>query len=880
MRLGAKITGLTTLLALVAGSTASAKFPTSEPDYTKGETIPFRNNHGIISDSLNCGPIGFMAQCWGTGGRNPTHDSRMLSVWDIHRGSPADGKLQPGDVILGVISPKIPPYRPYGFIPPTKKPPAKEDYIDATKFPYDVRKALAAAITEAEKEENGGRLVLNVWRDGRNGTVDLELPVMGSYSRITPFHCEKSERLITKIADRIVERGPHKESGIAASLDGLGLLATGEEKYIDFLRKWVREYDKFDPTIKELDRRGSGWFLSYELIFLAEYYMATGDEYIRPTLERYAETIALGQSFAGTWTHFMTHPDLNYGRDHGMTASYGSMNTVTGSCAVGLVLARKAGVESEKVNTAIRKALSFLAYFAERGTVPYGDNTPIIGKNDNNGKNSQSAVLFDLAGMPKQARYFSKMAVASDGIREQGHTGHYWSFIWGHIGAARAGDEAAHAFTKNMLWFRELERRHDGDHAVQPQLRTGHWKVQYWSTAGVRLMELCLPRKKIHLTGKGGNSFKPITGQELYDAVDAGVRLPTSEDSVEELFNDLASFSPAIRYKAAEALSEKGGNFTDRLISLLQTAEDPHVRRGAATALGYTTSSHATEVIDALVETLETTDDRVLQFFIVKAFKGDGLRNTSAIAKAVPALFKLVTIDDPEDPWNKLHNEIAITLFANRDALVYPFGAKEPKNMQYVDDELLIAALRSWFTNANGSARGGASKLLANLNEKQLEPLWREIFLMGTLPAPSGVMNHQKSMTNSVKVMARKGFKEGAMLGAIQIRRPGWGEERRVPAIAEILPEFGQYAEPYDQDVILYIQWLLDREKEKAAKRDNVSKWAQRKIDGYEALISTFRRSLPDKDLRSIAPYLKPGDLELAKELVDHYPTKSKPWNR
>jgi len=875
------------LLASSIASVASARvrLPETEPDYTKGEELPLRRSW-LISDSMNVGPIGVMAQCWSRqDGSDPTHDSRMLDIHTVYEGSPADGKLLPGDVILGVISPKIPPHRMYNWVPPTEELPGKDQFIDATRFPYDVRKALAAAITEAEKVENGGELILNIWREGEAIPVAVQLPVMGTYSRTTPFDCEKTATLITKTADQIVERGLGN-GGVQSSLDALGLLATGEQKYIDYLHQWVREAPKFDPSETEIWRRGdaaSTWDISYEITFLAEYYMATGDAYIKPTLDRFAEIIIKGQSHAGTWTHLMADPEFNFGREHGMTASYGSMNTVTGACSVGLVLARKAGVKHERLDLAIEKSLNFLAYFAERGTIPYGDHTPWIKSNDSNGKNSQCAVLFDLADRPEEARYFSKMTLASHRYREQGHTGHYWSFIWGHIGAARAGEEAANAFTKSLNWFHELERRPDNDYIVQPQLRHGHWKTEYWKTAGIRLLGLCVPRKAIYLTGKGGSSFAPITGEELVDVLEKGNEWPSENDTLDELFYQLASWSPVVREYAAMALGEKDDDLVDELITLLRYAKDENLRRGAAMGLAYA-GRGSEEAVDALIHTLQTSDDQVLKHFVVRAFKGpqhgNGIGSSNAIAKAVPVLLKQATIEDPKDPWNKLHSEIASTLFNGNDAIAYDRRRNEIINMENVDRDLLVASLKSFFTNVNAYARGWSSRILKHLDDETLEPLWRDIYLATLIPAPSGVMAHQNVMTDGLMLMAEKGFKEGAILAATQIRRPGWGEERRVQQVAEILPAFGQYAQPFDKDVQLYIGYLLNWEREKVRERGEMSPNNEQQIKSYESILATFEKPLPKKELNSIAPYLEPGDLELAKEMLEYYPTKSKPWNR
>jgi len=61
--------------------------------------------------------------------------------------------------------------------------------------------------------------------------------------------------------------------------------------------------------------------------------------------------------------------------------------------------------------------------------------------------------------MREAARFFSRMTVASYGERERGHTGNYFSFLWGPLGASRAGPQAASAFLNELWWYFDLARR-------------------------------------------------------------------------------------------------------------------------------------------------------------------------------------------------------------------------------------------------------------------------------------------------------------------------------------------------------------------------------------------------------------------------------------
>ena len=246
------------LSALLAFSQAAyANKNADEPDYTKGDAFE-------LSFPYALGPTGAFGNIWvpkgHTGRTDKTH---MIQVAKVDAGSPSDGVLKPFDVILG---------------------------IGDNSFKSDIRKELAAAIAEAEKNENQGELVLKIWRpelemgevreyltgaawhqarkegknilkdgrksyilvnkavpkktnEGKHIKVTLHLPIMGSFSKTSPWECPKTKAIIDKTAEQIVKKGlviparihprtkepipPQAKGGIANLIDALGLLATG-----------------------------------------------------------------------------------------------------------------------------------------------------------------------------------------------------------------------------------------------------------------------------------------------------------------------------------------------------------------------------------------------------------------------------------------------------------------------------------------------------------------------------------------------------------------------------------------------------------------------------------------------------------------------------
>ena len=141
------------LLACVLTTTVHAAPPSkvSNPDFTKGEPIPEGATH-----DWNLGPTG--ARGWIYSNKLETSQARQIMVTKVDPGSPADGILRPGDVILGAA----------GHL-----------------FKSDPRTELGQAIGTAEA--SSGRLVLINWRDGRRKRVTVKLPVLGRYAATAPF---------------------------------------------------------------------------------------------------------------------------------------------------------------------------------------------------------------------------------------------------------------------------------------------------------------------------------------------------------------------------------------------------------------------------------------------------------------------------------------------------------------------------------------------------------------------------------------------------------------------------------------------------------------------------------------------------------------------
>lgn len=151
---------------------AAAPSVMGQPDFTVGDPIPEGAEH-----DWNLGATGLRG--WIYSDKLVTSDARQIRVMEVDDGSPADGVLQVGDVILGVAG---------------------------RSFAYDPRTEFGKALTLAESEAGGGELSVTRWRDGETAEVSLTLPVLGSYSATAPYDCPKSRRILARGCKRLAKR--------------------------------------------------------------------------------------------------------------------------------------------------------------------------------------------------------------------------------------------------------------------------------------------------------------------------------------------------------------------------------------------------------------------------------------------------------------------------------------------------------------------------------------------------------------------------------------------------------------------------------------------------------------------------------------------------
>ena len=740
-------TSIALLLCLTVLSSQAAEPLGPPPDATKDPKA------AAGKSDWNLGPTGMRG--WMFVRDNYTDEARQIVVTKIDAGSPAAGVMELDDVIVGVAG----------------KP-----------FAEDARRVLGREIGDAEKD---GKLKLSVWRKGARKEIDLNVRVMGAYSDTAPYDCPKSQKILEEGCAHIAKNKDFGKTLIGCT----ALLASGDPKYADLLKEKAHEIAPKNPNFpidKWVPGNPGGWITGYYCVFLSEYFLATGDKYVLPAVQEYAHFIALGQSRIGTWGSNMAWTDLNGGVVHGNIPGYGALNQAGLVCHMGLILALKCGIKDDdgEIKAALKRANDFLSYYVGKGTIPYGDHNPTLNCHDDNGKNCEAALAFDLQGMKEGSQFYTKLITASYDDREEGHTGNQFSHQWAGPGVARGGPKAAAAFLKEMRWYYDLARTWQGNFVYQG---LGGGGGGYWDPTCGYMLTYALPLRKIYLTGKDAKEDTWLSDKDIKEAIEAGRSIDYAKLPNHELMKHLGSWSLVVRTRAAEATTKQQDDPVPALIKLLE-GDDAQARIGACQALKELKARSA-PAVPTLTKLLDH-DDIWLRICAAEALAGIGEPARSAL----PAMLKACARQDPKDPRGFQRRGLAFSLFYPRGAL--GGDGLLAKSLDGVDRALLYPAIRGVATTDDGRARGCLRSAYQSLTLNDVRALAPDIVKSIAEKAPSGEMFAGGVRLAGVKLLAGYHIEEGIALAFTAMDWRNWGAGERIAVCLDALKEYGAHALP------------------------------------------------------------------------------------
>lgn len=709
------------------------------PDLTKGEELTRINERWV-------GPVGIYCGAWRPRQRsNEAQWVRQLLVQKIEEGSPADGVLQVGDVILGADgtgAKQVPLFEgaTWAMIP------------------------IANAINEAEARKPAV-LKLLVWRNGETKTIPIQLDYLGRYSEMAPYNCEKSANILKKGIDALLK----EEKGDKAGLGVLCLLAAADPD--------DPRYDAVMAKAKEwahaLEEGGSPWFVGPKMMALSEYYMKSKDESIFPKLEALAEHHALGVSWFGTCGHRYSEPQPD-GSPNGRIAGYGPITCSGALGFLGLSLAREAGVKSEAVEKSHKAQLAFFGHFGGKSGMGYGEHAYGIGDSggDYNGKCAMSGLALSLEEDQREdVKFFAvKAALSTSDIRKYAHGGSFFGQVFHPIGAALGGKKTANLQFREVRWHMDLKRRWD-DRWIYDSSGNGYTDFEH---AAAALIFYATPLKQIVMTGRDRNPAHEFTEAE-FDEVLKVKHYDATKVSLDQLLADLPTCRGFMRGHVGKELARRvkenpeAAESAETIDRLLAMAADPDAglygQTGACFALMMikdrssepVKSMRNAEIAEAMISLLGN-DTAYIRFAAVRVMqKLDAAtlrRHADAIMDAIIATARPTFPLDMEDPLQWAHGEMGVLLINN--------ALKD--GLDGVNRDKLIPAIRSLLQTPNGGARGASSAILSKLNKEETLAVSDLLVDNIKVSPPGNAMGGNLSTLNSQKALAAHYFEEAISL--------------------------------------------------------------------------------------------------------------------
>ena len=706
-----------------------------------------------------------------------TSAARQILIDEVAKGSPADGLVAVGDVIVGL------------------------EMVGASgPFTTDARVAFGNAITAAETTEGKGQLRLQVWSKGVTKTVTIPLKVMGSYSDTSPFYqCPKAKSIVEQGCRAILKRGlqcadyspDNWDPSIPDNVNALALLASGNPAYLPALKAYAHKLGPPDMNLV-LKEGMYAWTWSYANLFLTEYHLATQDEAVLPAIRDISKKIAMGQSAVGTYGH-----GFRVAGNNGTLGGYGAINQAGLICWMSMALAQKCGVNDPVVQAAVEKSRTFYSFYIGKGSIPYGDHPPYW-LHDDNGKSGAAAVTFDILGDAAGARFFSRMSTAAYGEKELGHTGNYLGYLWGALSANRAGPEAVAAFLKEQRWYYDLARRWDGSFFTNARDNYD------FDMTGLFVLHEALPLHKIYISGKGTHPDNFVSKETLQQLIDGGRDFNLGPfdyayifKSTEQLLDALGNWSPTVRQRAAKQVANLSDDVVPQLIALL-ASKDLNARYGACLAL-QSMQGRAAAATDALITQLATTDMwlRVRAAFALTSIGRPAL-------KAVPQLLKMSVVVNPADPRGLEAKYLSYALFrADFIDQIPPQPGLVANSLEGIDRDLVYPALRRMLASDDGIGTFAVRSMFKTLSTDELKSLEPEILKVANDTAPSGEMYAQEIRVDALKFLAKNQIIKGLPVFIEYARtQNGWGQRT-----CEILPLLKQYG-PAARDILPQLKAL------------------------------------------------------------------------
>lgn len=437
---------------------------------------------------------------------HPTH----LVVRHVFAGSPAHGRVRVGDHVIGAGGARfaVPHRDGYGM-----------DVFGARGPIEDFARAL-----EHSQGQNGGKLGLEIERDGATRAVELALGTKyGAFAPTFPIECAKSARIRAELLAFLL-RSQHDDGSFGDPvLDlfaPLALLSSGTKEHLAAVERNARFHAR---TTKARDTDDLiNWRYMTAAIVLSEYQLSTNERWVVRELEEVrdflygSQYLALSQvspkvkeSHPDSWPKDARQQHGGWGHNPGFEG-YGPIAMLTGEGALAFSLMQRCGVAIDR--TRHDAAFAFL----ERGTgtsgyVWYADDVASPTDWADMGRTGAAAIANELSPWPgSEYRTRARKHALLIGEHPESYPDTHGSPIlgMGYAALAAALDPASfrRLMDANRWWF-ALAQCGDGTFYYQPNRdNAGYGADSRLCASAVTAFVFSIPERKLAITGR---KFEP-----------------------------------------------------------------------------------------------------------------------------------------------------------------------------------------------------------------------------------------------------------------------------------------------------------------------------------------------------------------------------------
>lgn len=437
------------------------------------------------------------------------NEPTALLVKYVFPGSPASGQIEAGDVIVGAGG------QPFQV-------PHRNGYGREVFGGHGPIMHFANALEACQAKKADGKLKVSVRRGGK--VMELSLAISkayGSYAPTFPAQCPKSEKLLSESLARLAQN--QNEYGSFGDIHAdfyapLALLASGEKRYVPAVARYVESIAREAPE-KKHERGGliNWWFMHWAIV-TSEYYLATGDERVLPTIQTIHDLIAKSQYLDMSQINPAakeSHPD-SYPKDprqsHGGWGhnpgfeGYGPIAMITGQGALAYSLMQRCGIKVDRVKH--DAAYNFL----HRGTgangyVGYGDGAGSPDDWADMGRTGATAIANMLSPYPEpiyrqRALLHARVMGTHPESFPDTHASPMMGMVYESLGSNVDPQSFRSVMDANRWWF-TMAQCHDGTFYYQPNRdSSGYGNTNRVMATAVVALIYSIPKQSLAITGK------------------------------------------------------------------------------------------------------------------------------------------------------------------------------------------------------------------------------------------------------------------------------------------------------------------------------------------------------------------------------------------